>query len=277
MRVSTTNTCEKHAARPYGPLATRRFFPPSPVYHLTLRNTMSLKSFKHLITASAIALFATIGMSNHALAQKGGVGQLHDEVTWPQSMTVTLGGAANDNWQKSGAFSVDGSSYTQSHGLANPNFSVGMEIPILEDMMFAPRVEYNDYSVQFDQAIGGVNDPLVVSLLTVGIDAMFKYSFNNFHVMAGGELSTPVNATYAHSSHIEDATHSTVDIPGKEDILGALKGGIGYDIPMNASNSIWLTPEAFYTYPLNSASRIEGNILKPVALSGGASLKFALP
>src|ERR1041385_3033759 len=238
---------------------------------------MSLKSLKHFFTASAFALIATIGMSNHAFAQKGGVGQLHDEITWPQSMTVTVGGAANDNWQKSGTFSVDGSSYEQSHGLANPNFSVGMEIPILEDMMFAPRVEYNDYSVQFDQATGGVQDPLVVSLLTVGVDAMFKYSFNNFHVMAGGEVSTPVNATYAHSSHIEDATHSTVEIPDKENILGALKGGVGYDIPLNAGNSIWLTPEAFYTYPLNSASRISGNVLKPATLSGGASLKFALP
>jgi hypothetical protein len=238
---------------------------------------MSLTSLKHFFTASALALLVTMGMSNPTFAQKGGVGQLHDEITWPQSMTVTLGGAANDNWQKSGEFSVDGSGYTQSHGIANPNFSVGMEIPIASNMMFAPRIAYNDYSVQFDQTSAGVQDPLVVSLLTVGVDAMFKYSFNNFHLLAGGEVSTPVNATYAHSSHIEDATHSTVEIPDKENILGALKGGLGYDIPLNGGNSIWLTPEAFYTYPLNSASRISGNVLKPVALSGGASLKFALP
>ena len=238
---------------------------------------MSLKSLKNFFTASAFALIATLGMSNHAFAQKGGVGQLHDEITWPQSATVTLGGAANDNWQKSGTFSVDGSSYEQSHGLANPNFSVGMEIPVGSNMMISTRAEYNDYSVQFDQAVGGVQDPLVVSLLTVGLDGMLKYSLNNFHVLAGAEISTPVNATYAHSSHIEDATHSTAEIPEKENVLGALKGGIGYDIPLNAGNSIWLTPEAFYTYPLNSASRISGNVLKPVALSGGASLKFALP
>jgi len=238
---------------------------------------MSLKSLKHLITALTIALFACVGMSTHAYAQKGGVGQLYDEVTWPTTPTVTVGGAANDNWQKSGTFTVEGSSYDQSHGLANPQFSLGMEIPVMENTMFVPRVEYNDYSVQFDQSVGGIQQPLVVSLLTVGLDAMLKYSFNNFHAMAGGEISTPVNATYAFSSHVEDATHSTVEIPDKEDILGALKGGIGYDIPLNAGNSIWLTPEAFYTYPLNSASRISGNVLKPTALSGGASLKFALP
>jgi hypothetical protein len=238
---------------------------------------MSLKSLKHLITASALALFATIGISNHAFAQKGGTGQLFNEVTWPQNLTVTVGGAANDNWQKSGTFSVDGSNYEQSHGLANPSFSVGMEIPIMEDLMLVPRVVYNDYSVQFDNAVGSTGDPLVVSMLTVGGDVMFKYSFNNLHALAGGEISTPVNATYAHSVHIEDATHSTTEIPDKENIIGALKGGIGYDIPLNASNSIWLTPEAFYTYQLNSSTRQSMNTLKVAALSGGASLKFQLP
>jgi len=238
---------------------------------------MSLKSWKHLITASAIALFATLGMTNHAYAQKGGTGQLFNEVTWPQALTVTVGGAANDNWQKSGTFSVDGSSYEQSHGIANPSFSVGMEIPILKDMMLVPRIVYNDYSVQFDNAVGRASDPLVVSLLTVGGDVMFKYAFNNLHAMAGGEISTPVNATYAHSVRIEDATHSTVEIPDKENILGALKAGIGYDIPINSSNTIWLSPEAFYTYPLNSASREQFNTLKVAALTGGASLKFQLP
>jgi hypothetical protein len=243
----------------------------------SLFNVMSLKSLKKLISTSAIAMLAVIGLSNHAFAQMGGVGQLNGEVTWPTTLTVTAGGAANGNWQESGTFSVDGLSYDQSHGLANPQFSVGMEIPILQNMMLVPRIEYNDYSVQFDNAVGGIADPLVVSLRTVGGDLMLKYSFNNFHVLAGGEISSPVQATYAHSSHIEDATHSSVEIPDKENILGALKAGVGYDIPVNSSNSIWITPEAFYTYPLNSASRIQGNDLKVTALSGGASLKFALP
>src|SRR3954470_24676183 len=128
---------------------------------------MSLKSFKHFFTASALALLVTMGMSNPTFAQKGGGGQLHDEITGPQTMAVTVGGAANDNWQKSGTFSVDGSNYEQSHGLANPSFSVGMEIPIMEDLMLVPRVVYNDYSVQFDNAVGSTGDPLVVSMLTV--------------------------------------------------------------------------------------------------------------
>ena len=68
-----------------------------------------------------------------------------------------------------------------------------------------------------------------------------------------------------------------MEIPNKERYLGALKGGVGYDIPLNSGNTIWLTPEAFYTYPLNSASRQVDNELKVTALSGGASLKFALP
>src|SRR2546423_10459115 len=127
---------------------------------------MSLKSLKHLITASALAFFATVGFTGHAFAQKGGDGQLFNEVTWPQNLTVTVGGAANENWQESGTFSVDGLSYDQSHGLANPSFSVGMEIPILQNMMLVPRIVYNDYSVQFDNAVGTGGNPLVVSLLT---------------------------------------------------------------------------------------------------------------
>lgn len=246
---------------------------------------MSLKSIKrmlshsmNLFTAAMFAMFVMVGLSSHAFAQMGGIGQLHNEITWPTTMTVSVGGAANANWQSSGTFSTgDGLSYDQSHGLANPNFSVGLEIPMLQNTMFVIRGEYNDYSVQFDQAVGGIQTPLVVSLLTVGADAMFKYSFDNFHVMAGGEMSTPVQATYAHSSHIEDATHSSAEIPFKENYLAALKGGVGYDIPLNSGNTMWLTPEAFYTYPLNSASRISQNSLKVTALSGGASLKFALP
>ena len=246
---------------------------------------MSLKSLKRMLThsfsfltATMFALFVMVGLSSHAFAQMGGIGQLHNEITWPTTMTVSVGGAANANWQSSGTFSTgDGLSYNQSHGLANPNFNIGLEIPMLQNTMFVIRGEYNDYSVQFDQANGGIQTPLVVSLLTLGGDAMVKYSFNNFHVMAGGEMSTPVNATYAHSYHIEDATHSTATIPYKENILAALKGGVGYDIPLNSGNTMWLTPEALYTYPLNSASRIAQNDLKVTALSGGASLKFALP
>ncbi|HEY3875599.1 MAG TPA: hypothetical protein VGM92_08990 [Candidatus Kapabacteria bacterium] len=235
-----------------------------------------IDSSKHFTLVAAFAIFATLGLSNHAFAQKGGDGQMFNEVTWPQTTTITVGGAANANWQKSGTFSADGLSYDQSHGLANPNFSLGLEIPMLQNTMLVIRGEYNDYSMQFDQAVGG-GAPLVVSLLTVGGDAMVKYSFNNFHVMAGGELSTPVNATYAHSDQIEDATHSTASIPGEEKILGALKAGVGYDIPINGANTIFLSPEAFYTYALNSASTIPGNTLKYATLSGGASLKFALP
>ena len=238
---------------------------------------MSLKSFKNLIGASAIALLATVGLSNQSFAQKGGVGQLHDEVTWPTTFTITAGAAANADWQESGTFAVDGLSYNQSHGLANPQFSVGAEIPLLQNMMLVPRFEYNDYSLRFDNASGGIANPLVVSLRTLGGDVMFKYSFNNFHVLAGGEISTPVQATYAHSYQIEDATNSSVEIPDKEKVLAALKAGVGYDIPINGANTIWITPEAFYAYPLNSATRIVNNDLKVTALSGGASIKFALP
>jgi len=240
---------------------------------------MSLNSIKKLISASALALFVTIGLSNHAMAQKGGSGVLNSEITWPTTTTIDVGGMASDNFQGNGSFMVNGSGYAQSHGLANPEFHVGLEIPIASNMMFVPRVAYNDYSVRWDNPEGGSGAPLALSYLAVGTDLMFKYSLNNFHVLAGGNISTPVKATYANSLRIEDATASSVEIPDKAHVIASLKGGLGYDIPLNSSNSMWLTPEATYTYPVTNFTQptTHGSELFVTSISGGASLKFALP
>ena len=241
---------------------------------------MLLKSIKKLIGISTLALVATAGLTNHAMAQKGGTGVMNGEVTWPTSFTLMVGGQANDNFQGNGAFDPgNGNSYTQSHGLANPEFHIGAEIPIASNMMFVPRLSYNDYSVRWDNAQGGVGAPLAVSYLALGADLLFKYSLNSFHILAGGNVSTPVKATQATSYTIEAATQSTQTIPDKSNIIASLKGGLGYDIPLNGSNTIWLTPEAMYTYPITNFVQppTHGSELFVTSLSGGASLKFSLP
>ncbi len=240
---------------------------------------MSLNSIKKTIGATALALFVTMGLSNHAMAQKGGRGIMNDEVTWPTTLTVDVGGMASDNFQGNGSFMVAGNGYAQSHGLANPEFHVGAEIPIASNMMFVPRIAYNDYSVRWDNAEGGGGGPLAVSYLAIGADLLLKYSFNNFHLLAGGNVSTPIKATYAGSLQIESATQSSATIPDKSNIIASLKGGLGYDIPLNSSNSIWLTPEATYTYPITNFVQpaVHGSELFVTSVAGGASLKFALP
>lgn len=261
---------------------------------------MLLKSLRRIVGASALALVATAGLSLNAFAQKGGDGVLNDEVSWPTSFTLGFGGAANMNFNGSGAFNPDetlypGYSWTQSHGYAAPEIHILAEIPIAKNLMFAPRIAYNDYSVEFDNAatigttttsIGGGDHGLAVSMPVIGADILFKWALSNFHLMAGANLSTPLakqqyyvgqpgpNMTKPGNGQ---ADAIGTDLPNAASFLAGLKGGLGYDIPLNMKHTIWLTPEAFYTYSVTDYQQAHNSFeLFPVTLTGGASLKFAL-
>ena len=264
-----------------------------------LRKTAGPKSWtKGFLTAGAAAL-AFLAMAVYApnsFAQKGGTGVDNNKVTWPTTFTLGFGGAANDNWQSAGTYGTEDPNdafgtygYTQSHGIVEPEFHILAEIPIATNLMFAPRIAYNDYSMRWDNAsqgvpTGGINPGLVISQAAIGADLLFKYAFSNFHVMAGANLSTPIHTPwYAHSQTIEDAVnHNTPNsgaVPDYSKFLAGLKGGVGYDIPLNGNNTIWLTPEAFLTYSVTDyvqQPNPPGMQLFPITLSGGASLKFAL-
>lgn len=259
----------------------------------------------HSILAGAVAFafFAIALSAPNSFAQKGGDGVNNNNVTWPTTFTLGFGAAANANWQGSGTFSSmpsDGSvntdpqgpiagqyGYNQSHVLVQPEFHILAEIPIATNLMFAPRISYNDYSLRWDQQ-AGTADPtvgnlgMVISQAEIGADLLFKYAFSNFHVMAGANLSTPIHDPYyAHSQTIEDAVNQKNVIPNYAKFLAAIKGGVGYDIPLNSPSTIWLTPEAFFSYPVTDYVQdpnpgSNNRELFPVTLSGGASLKFAL-
>ncbi|HZK76204.1 MAG TPA: OmpA family protein [Candidatus Kapabacteria bacterium] len=236
------------------------------------------------LTAGAVAFaFLAIALSTpNSFAQKGGTGIMNNEVTWPTTFTLGFGAAANDNWNGSGGYNPDpsGQLFTQSSGLAAPEFHILAEIPIAQNLMFAPRIAYNDYSVQW-KGIGAVapeNAGLVISETVLGADLLFKYALSNFHIMAGANLSTPLHMRYAYGSNISDASNPGTGVPNESKFLAGLKGGLGYDIPLNGNNTIWLTPEVFYTYSVtnyvhNTPATDE---FFPVTLTGGASLKFAL-
>ncbi|SRR5579883_295730 len=259
------------------------------------------------VGAAALALFATALSAPNSYAQKGGTGVMNDEVTWPTTFTLGFGAAANANWQGSGTFSTmptgvtappNGTAdplgpiagqygYDQSHVLVQPEFHILAEIPIAKNLMFAPRIAYNDYSLRWDQQASTAdatvgNQPLVISQAEIGADLLFKYAFSNFHVMAGANLSTPIHDPwYAHSQTVEDAVNQKNVIPNFAKFIAGLKGGVGYDIPLNARNTIWLTPEAFFTYSVTDYVQdpnppSNNRELFPVTLSGGASMKFAL-
>ncbi|MFI5201547.1 MAG: OmpA family protein, partial [Candidatus Kapaibacterium sp.] len=247
-------------------------------------------------------------LAPNSFAQKGGTGIMNNEVTWPTTFTLGFGAAANANWQGSGTMATapgpigsampagdpadafSGYGYDQSHVIVEPEFHILAEIPIATNLMFAPRIAYNDYSLRWDQQASpaGTSVPLVISQAEIGADLLFKYAFSNFHVMAGGNLATPIHASwFAHSQNISDAVDHTQPNSGVlpnsnyKHLAAALKGGVGYDIPLNANNTIWLTPEAFFTYPVSDYVQdpnppSNNRELFPVTLSGGASLKFAL-
>lgn len=261
---------------------------------------MLLKSLRRIVGAAALALVATAALSPNAFAQKGGDGVLNDGVTWPTSFTLGFGGAANMNWNGSGSFNPDeglypGYSWTKSHGYAAPEIHILAEIPIAKNLMFAPRIAYNDYSVEFDNAaaigttttgVGAGDHGLAVSMPVIGTDLLFKWALSNFHIMAGANLSTPLAKQQYYVGQAGpnmtkpgngQADANGVDLPNAAGFLAALKGGLGYDIPLNTKNTIWLTPEAFYTYSVTDYQQAHNGFeLFPVTLSGGASLKFAL-
>lgn len=247
------------------------------------------------ITLGAALLALAMIAAPNAHAQKGGDGVNTDEVSWPTSFTLGFGAAANDNWQGSGTIQTTdatdafgGYGYNQSHALVQPEFHILAEIPIAKDLMFAPRIAYNDYSLRWDNAdvlpAGSPDAPLVISQAVIGTDLLFKYALSNLHFMAGANLSTPVHDMwYAHSTDIHDAVEHTMansgTMPNFAKFIAGLKGGLGYDIPLNPSrNTIWLTPEAFFTYSVTNYVQDEpaSRELFPITLSGGASLKFAL-
>lgn len=250
----------------------------------------------------ALAFFAVACSAPNAFAQSAADNSAAVcEVTWPTTFTLGFGGAANANWQGRGLFQTNppagvaldrgtpdplygGYGYDQSHIVVAPEFHILAEIPITQRWLIAPRIAYNDYSLRWDQQATAVNapntnQPLVVSEALIGADVLIKYSFSNFHVMGGANLSMPVrDPYYAHSATVSDAVDQKNVVSNFAKFMAGLKGGVGYDIPINQNNTVWLTPEAFFTYALtNYVSDASGDrALYPVTLSGGASLKFAL-
>ena len=232
--------------------------------------------------ALAIAILALASFAPNSYAQKGGTGVNNNGVTWPTSFTLGFGGAANDNWNGSGGYNPDpnGPLFTQSHGLAAPEFHILAEIPIATNLMFAPRIAYNDYSLQWDAVGTGATalPGLQLSETVLGADLLFKWALSNFHLMAGANLSTPLHERYAYGTNISDASNPGAQVPNAAKFLAGLKGGLGYDIPLNSKNTIWLTPEAFFTYSVTNyvQNNPPADEYYPVTLTGGASLKFAL-
>ncbi len=233
----------------------------------------------------ALAFFTVFFATRNASAQSGGASSDDARVTWPHTLTLGFGGALNVNWQASGTAGTGDSvgdplyhnyGYTSGSSQIDPEFHILAEIPIGGNWMFAPRIAYNSHSISWNQqatptpGAGVTNENLLLSIADIGADLLAKYSFNNFHVMGGFNLSTPIKAlSYTNGP-------ATGTLPSYSKFLAGIKVGAGYDIPVNADNTIWVTPEAFFSYPLTNYASNDGFTISPATISIGVSLKFAL-
>jgi len=210
-----------------------------------------------------------------------------NEVDWPHKLTLVLGGGVNYN-MANGPYILDHNLYDRGHWYM-PEFHLGFEIPIATNWMFAPRLDYEGIGGEFTD--GTATSPTATQIpqfaydaRTVGLDLLFKASINRFHIMFGPYAAYLIKKTWAHGP-FADADASKVELPGTHRVFFSAGAGVGYDAPLNSNNTIWLTPEISYHYPItnlgagdNSAVDDAGpkkvGYLKPSTLRGALSLKF---
>ena len=243
-------------------------------------------------SVAALAFFTVFFAAHNACAQTGGTSSDTTQVTWPHTLTLGFGGAGNLNWQISGTAGTGNSvdpdgmyGYTQSTPQFKPEFHIMAEIPISSNWMFAPRIAFNSLGLNWKNASSTSPTasvapnpavPLNLSISDIGVDVLMKYVFSNFHLLGGFNLSVPIEAmSYDHGTGTTPAG-TTGNLPTYSKFLAGLKVGAGYDIPLNAGNSIWMTPEVFFTYPLTDYASNAGFTTYPATLSVGVTVKFGL-
>ncbi|MDP4220130.1 MAG: OmpA family protein [Bacteroidota bacterium] len=223
-----------------------------------------------------VFLLAFFALSLTAQAQPAtGDETQQEEVSWPHHLTLGLGGGVNLNFPK-GTYVLDNYSYSSGFGVA-PTFFGLLEIPLGGKWMLVPRIHYSNISGAFtDGTTTGATvanfDKFAYDVQNVGLDVLGKYAISNFQILFGPSIATIVTKTYAHGTS-NDASASGTDLPGSHSVFAAIGAGVGYDIPINKKNSVWLSPEAFYSYPLTNLGDGSSD-LKVSTLRVAVSVKF---
>ncbi|MDP4235126.1 MAG: OmpA family protein, partial [Bacteroidota bacterium] len=195
-------------------------------------------------------------------------------VSWPHKLTLGVGGGVDGNFAK-GAYALDQNTYENGSGLG-PEAHLLLEIPISSHFMIVPRVSYNVISAAFTDGVAAAGAPHLANFAydvhNLGGELLAKIAINRFHFLVGPSFSAIIKKTYAHGDQTA-ADNSATELPGNKTGFATLGGGIGYDAPLNTKNSLWLTPELFYSYPLSNLAP-DGNSLHTSTLRGSLSLKF---
>ncbi len=233
-----------------------------------------MKKILRAFSVVLVIILALAAFSPTADAQTGAM-ESSPEITYPHRLTIGLGAGINMNFA-SGTYIDSLNSYNSGFGAA-PTFFALLEIPLAEKWMLVPRIHYNDFSGSFSDGTPSNGAPQVKNFAynaqTVGIDVLAKYAlWGNFHILAGPSIATLIKKTYAHGTS-SDASSSSKDLPGVGSVYASIGAGVGYDIPINAKHSVWLTPEAFYSFPFTNLGGDNGD-LKVSTLRLALSVKF---
>lgn len=229
---------------------------------------MNTKHNFRLLTGSALAVLFSLFLTTSLFAQT-------EEMSWPHKLTAGVGGGASFNWAR-GGFNIDDNVYNKGNGLG-PEFHALLEIPIGDHFMFAPRVTYADLGLAYTDGVptraGAAALPnFAVNVRNIGVDILGKFTMHRVHVLLGPSVSALLNNTWAHGNH-DDANNSPNELPGGVGVFAAAQVGLGYDAPLNSKNTLWLTPEVMYAYPLTDLG-VDPNDLSIQSFRTSLSLKF---
>jgi len=239
---------------------------------------MLSKTIRAFLATFILMVFTSVGVHN-ANAQ---LTRFQSNSLYPVEMTAGVGGGLNTN-MANGTFNPSGSGaipYTIGD-YNEPEFHAMVEIPISDNFMLVPRVTYNDFSNVLDSR----NDATVPSSQTsaykyrlVGGELLGKLRvYDGLHVMAGGNVSGAVERTADFG--VAKTYASTTPTTSLPKTLVSAEGGLGYDIPVSATNRVWITPEVMAAVPLqNMANQDQSGIgsLHSVTISSRISMKFGL-
>jgi outer membrane protein OmpA-like peptidoglycan-associated protein len=201
------------------------------------------------------------------------------DATWPRNFTFGLGAGINMNFA-AGNYLIDSNTYSSGFGVA-PVFHLLLEIPLAEHWMLAPRVGYSDRSAAFTDGklttpgVGMEERNFAYTLQMFGLDINAKYVINNLHILAGPSFNSAIKKTYALGTSSQ-ASSSSKELPGASSFFMSIGAGAGYDIPINKQNSVWLSPEVFYSFPLTDMAGDNNGSLKISSLRAALTVKFDL-
>ena len=189
----------------------------------------------------------------------------------------------------------------QSGSGIGPSFGIFYEMPLQNNFSLLLRGGFDLYGEKLTSdesapvAIGGVETPgtiehsITATLGMIGLQPLLNYHITPaFAVHLGGEIGVVVQSSFSQVETLTQPTGSGVfenglrtrnaqsgNIPNANTIVASVVGGVSYQLPLNASNSLQAVPELSYAIGLTPVVK---NLTWSVnALRGGVAIRYEIP